>query len=221
MYKVGGCVRDAILGVKSKDIDFSCEASSFSELRDYIASIGTIFMENEQYLTIRAKVGKDAADFVLARKDGHYHDGRRPESVTPGLLIDDLRRRDFTMNAIAQSEDGSLVDPFNGVQDIGSKLIRCVGSTKDRFDEDSLRMLRAIRFSITKGFRLDFEIVNYIINHPSNISSVSSERIREELHKCFSFSTLATLQVFDRFHGLRDYVFEHCNIWLRPTSENP
>jgi len=82
-----------------------------------------------------------------------------------------------------------------------------------------LRMLRAIRFSITKSFAIDFEIINYIHNHPANIASVSNERIREELVKCFSFDTVKTLHMFDRFFGLRDYIFSKCDIWLMPTSK--
>jgi tRNA nucleotidyltransferase (CCA-adding enzyme) len=219
MYKVGGCVRDAILKLPIHDIDYTVVCSSFDEMKQHILSLGgTIFLEKPEYLTIRAKIGKEAADFVLARKDGSYYDGRHPDSVMVGSLEDDLRRRDLTMNAIAQDSDGSLIDPFFGIQDIDNKLIRCVGSTKERFEEDSLRMLRAIRFAITKGFRLDYEIVSYLMAHPSDILKVSEERIREELHKCFSHSTLDTLNMLERFYGIRDSIFSKCNIWLKPTS---
>lgn len=221
-YKVGGCIRDNILGIKSKDIDFCCECSSFEEMReDIIARGGIIFLEKPEYLTIRAKLNGEAADFVVCRSDGSYYDGRRPDSTSVGSLESDLARRDFTMNAIAQDENGSLVDPFNGVADINAKVIRCVGNAKDRLSEDALRMLRAIRFSITKNFVISNEIVEFIDFHYAKIENVSEDRIRDELTKCFMANTLKTLQLFSRreFMGLRDHVFGRTNIWLKPTSE--
>jgi tRNA nucleotidyltransferase (CCA-adding enzyme) len=220
IYKVGGCVRDKILGMRSKDIDFSVEASSYDEMRSYIAEHGTIFLETPEYLTIRAKIGKEAADFVLARKDGAYHDGRRPDTVEPGQLIDDLRRRDFTMNSIAEAPDGSYIDPFDGIGDIGRKLIRCVGSPQERFSEDALRMLRAIRFSITKRFKINTEEVVFIQQNGHLLKNVSAERIREELHKCFSCDTEATLEAITQdFPYISRHVLKDSGIKLKPTME--
>jgi tRNA nucleotidyltransferase (CCA-adding enzyme) len=219
MYKVGGCVRDAIMNVKPKDIDYTCVASSFDEMKQWIAERGTIFLEKPEYLTIRAKMNDtgEAADYVLARKDGSYYDGRRPDSVEMGTLEDDLSRRDFTMNAIAQDEDGNLIDPFGGVKDIEYQLIKTVGKTKDRFDEDALRMLRAIRFHITKGFRLSGDIYRYLFYNVKEIHKVSKERVREEMYKCFKHNTYATLRCLEEFHWLRDELFEDSDMWLEPT----
>src|SRR4051812_40257540 len=183
-YMVGGYVRDEILGVKSKDIDFAVEASSYEEMRDDILDKGLIiFQERPQYFSIRASHPiHGGVDFTLCRKDGFYSDSRRPDSVETGSIYDDLARRDFTVNAIAMREDGTYIDPHNGIQDINSMLLRCVGNTDDRFSEDPLRLLRAVRFHIVRGFTLDDEI-DYVLYHSNYIDilkKVTLERVYEE-----------------------------------------
>src|SRR5687768_7510936 len=113
-FQVGGSVRDELLGKQSKDIDYAVEAPSYGAMREAIVERGgEIFQENEAFLTVRAKVPTlGACDYVLCRKDGTYDkDGRRPDFVEVGSLADDLARRDFTVNAMAKAEDGTLVDP--------------------------------------------------------------------------------------------------------------
>lgn len=221
IYQVGGSVRDELLGVTSKDLDFAVEAPSFEAMKKYIEDNGgDIFQEKPEFLTIRARMPKvGPSDYVLCRKEGKYSDGRRPDSTEPGTILDDLSRRDFTMNAIAKCPDGTLYDPFGGQEDIMNRLIRCVGSTLERFTEDSLRILRAIRFSITKDFDLDDEILSILdIDCVLNkLNSVSPDRIREELHKCFAHDTIATLWFFERFQHLKYVVFN--KMWLKPTTE--
>src|SRR5688572_15396559 len=113
-YEVGGDVGDRLMGLKNpKDLNYTVEAESYDEMVAWIKTQGTIFVEQPQYWTVRAHLsGKRPADYVLARKDGQYSDGRRPDSVKPGTLLDDLKRRDFTMNAIAIGESGEYIDPF-------------------------------------------------------------------------------------------------------------
>lgn len=219
IYKVGGCVRDKILNIPSKDIDFSVEASSYEEMKAYILGRGKIFVEKPEYLTIRAMINGEAADFVLARKDGAYHDGRRPDTVELGTLHDDLARRDFTMNAIAEDEDGNFIDPFNGIADIKAKVIRCVGNANDRLKEDALRMLRAIRFVITKDFMMHDDIAKFIFHNAELLQNVSEDRIRDELTKCFMANTLNTIIYLSTFGNLQNYIFKSTKIWLKPTSE--
>lgn len=218
-YKVGGCVRDAILGVQSKDIDFSVEAPSYAAMREEIAKRGRIFKEDEPFFTIRAIINKEAADFVLCRKERDYSDGRRPDSVEIGTLDDDLARRDFTMNAIAQKDDGSYYDPHEGIRDIQLGLIRCVGVAADRFREDSLRMLRAIRFSITKQFSLDAEIRKCLENIElvNLLENVSVERIREELNKALKYDTLQTLNLLSAYPYIQHQIFHQKRLWLEST----
>jgi tRNA nucleotidyltransferase (CCA-adding enzyme) len=222
-FQVGGAVRDRLLGLKHKDIDFAVEAPSFDDMREHVKSTcKTIFLEKPEFLTIRAlHPTMGAVDFVMCRKDGAYSDGRRPDTVEAGTIFDDLARRDFTVNAMALDEQGNLIDPHGGQRDLDSRLLRCVGTPSERFSEDSLRILRAIRFSITKGFDWDEEI-DMILNQPSlwlpKLEAVSTERVREELHKCFAFSTVKTLNV------LRDLPFAWSEmffneLWLKPTSE--
>lgn len=206
-YEVGGCVRDSLMGKPSKDVDFVCIASSFEEMRKSLVDGGfRIWLEKPEFVTIRAQVPKGSAlaertrdaDFVLARKDGPTADGRRPQFVEPGTLLDDLARRDLTMNAIARDVDtGEYVDPFNGMDDIRNGLIRFVGNPMDRIREDGLRVLRALRFSVTKGFGfapLTWEALTDVEAY-SMLDCVSVERIREEIEKMFAANTLRSLRL--------------------------
>lgn len=220
-YRVGGCVRDSLMGVKSKDIDFSVESDSYESMKNAIIMRGCeIKVEKPEFFTIRAidrVLG--GVDFVLCRKEGDYSDGRRPDSVQNGTLFDDLSRRDFTMNAIAQDDAGNIIDPFGGKSDIDQKLIKCVGNASDRFSEDSLRMLRAIRFAVTKGFDLSIDI-HKILHDPhfvGLVGNVSQERIREELFKMFKHDTLKSLLIFEMYPLLKEEIFSK-DIWLMPTS---
>ena len=223
LFKVGGAVRDEFLGVKSKDLDYAVEAPSFEAMRDFIADNGKIFLEKPEYFTIRAKVNGEDADFVLCRKEHGYSDGRRPDSVTIGDIYDDLSRRDFTMNAIAiHTMEGAVIDPHNGVKDIERKLVRCVGKAEERFNEDSLRMIRAVRFAITKNFVLDWDIQNALHDRflLAKLENVSKERVREELNRCFKHNTLQTMVMFERFPNLRNVVFSDNTLWLEATNKD-
>lgn len=220
-FTVGGCIRDEILGLQSKDIDFAVEAESFSAMREEIIQRGgEIFLETPQYLTIRARVPElGCSDFVLCRKDGEYHDSRHPDSVEPGSLFDDLSRRDFTCNALAKSEGGEIIDYFGGQLDIKRKLIRCVGDPRQRFSEDALRLLRAMRFSITKGMTLNGDVEECLLDEQliTKLTSISIERVREEMQKMFCFDTLQTLKHLEHFHILRDVVFSMGDLHLEAS----
>lgn len=224
IFQVGGSVRDKILGIDSKDIDFAVEAESFAEMREMIiARGGKIFLETEKFLTIRANVPQlGSADFVLCRRDGAYSDGRRPESVVIGDIFDDLARRDFTMNAIAiDIETGAILDPHDGRKDIEDFKIRCVGSASNRFHEDKLRMFRAVRFAVTKNFRLDHEINNAIgAFTPKQFDGVSTERIRDELLKMFAVNTKRSFRLLTNDFPVLWDVVEQREIWLKPTTEH-
>lgn len=223
IYLVGGAVRDKVMGIKPKDLDYAVEAPSYAAMKAYILERGgKIHQEREEFLTIRAGLPKlGHVDFVLCRKDGVYSDGRHPDNVQVGTLMDDLARRDFTMNAMAQDEDGEIIDPFNGREDIAEKLVTCVGVTEERFSEDALRMLRALRFAITKGFNIDPAITRclrdkYFIHL---LSSVSVERMYDELLKCFKHNTILTIRVLNAFDGLMTMMFEKTGMWIKPTLE--
>lgn len=224
-FLVGGAVRDELMGLPCKDKDFVMLAPSFDAMREAIKESGCkIFLEKPEYLTIRAKHPQfGSVDFAVARRDGTYTDGRHPDATTiTADLKQDLARRDFTMNAIAKNVvTGELVDPFNGYDDIEDKVIRCVGKPLDRFNEDRLRIFRAVRFAVQKDFNID-SLTSSTICYFSSIrdfEAISTERIREEMLKMFvSNGKLAMRQLTVDYPTLWD-VIEDRQIWLKPTLE--
>jgi tRNA nucleotidyltransferase (CCA-adding enzyme) len=207
-FEVGGCVRDDLLGVESNDVDFTVVGpSTFEAMETELVGMGfQVFTTNPEFVTVRAMVPESmpelrartkVADFVLARKDGASSDGRRPDFVEPGTLMDDLARRDFTVNAMARGLDGELVDPFDGVRDLCSHTLRFVGDPMTRLREDGLRMLRGFRFMVTKDLEPDgFAMAALGSDEAATLlRSVSKERMVMELDKMFKFDTLATLEL--------------------------
>jgi tRNA nucleotidyltransferase/poly(A) polymerase len=238
-YEVGGCVRDELLGLKSKDIDYVAVPDDgllevityvdtmFSILETYLRNEGfEIFLITPDCFTIRAKFPKDhkyqgIADFVMARKEVGYIPNTRQPMIVPGTLRDDLIRRDFTLNALAKDEDGNIIDMFDGMWALENKILMTPQDAIKTFDDDALRIIRGVRFSITKGFSMHSDIINAIehYDYESKMKVVSTERIREELLKCFKFDTLKTLSELNHFPKLRDYVFRNNLLWLKPTTE--
>jgi len=204
-------------------LDYAVEAPDFDTMVEWVRSItDEIFLLQPQFWTVRARKGKGVFDYVLCRCDGQYGDGRRPNSVFVGTLFDDLARRDFTVNAIAFDEEkNEYIDPHNGVQDIKDKVLRCVGNAHNRFHEDALRMLRAIRFCVTKGFKMHRDVRELLHDRMLTdrlMMNVSEERKREELHKCFAHNTSLTLAYLSDFEMLRDACFYgDGKLWLMPT----
>jgi tRNA nucleotidyltransferase/poly(A) polymerase len=227
-FEVGGCVRDELLGVPTKDIDFAVEADSFEAMKGELENRGfTIFLETPEFLTIRARFPKGdilfdrmTADFVLCRKDSPGSDGRRPDFVEVGTIFDDLARRDFTVNAMAKELGFTqLLDPHKGQSDLANRTLRFVGNPADRINEDFLRVLRAFRFVITKGFTLAPETEDAIMDPAiaPRLAAVSVERRREELRKAFMHDTLGSLELLMRFPEVtRDAIFED-GLRLAPT----
>jgi tRNA nucleotidyltransferase/poly(A) polymerase len=236
IYKVGGCVRDRLLEIESKDIDFTFVLDNLDRTVEEGFDLMTKWLEHKEFtiflstpecFTIRAKFPVDhqyagmVADFVLARKEVGYMPGTRRLILELGTLEDDLRRRDFTLNALAEDEDGTIIDLFNGIEDLKRGYLRTPLPCIDTFNDDPLRILRAIRFCITKGFWIgpvmDGVIQDY--DYETKMSVVSMERIREELYKCFKHDTLKTLKTLHEYPALRNYIFESGALWLKPTME--
>lgn len=222
-YKVGGCVRDELLKRQWNDIDYCIEAPSYSAM---ILALGErnieIIYEKEKFLTVRGRHQNVVCDFVLCRQDGNYHNSIRPENVIMGTLLHDLNRRDFTINAVAQGEDGSYIDPHQGRHDIQNRILRCVGSV-DRLKEDPVRIIRAIRFLVTLDnfkFDSDLELALQRWDIISGLLNVPIERIREELFKCFSSNTHLTLTILLQYPLVSEVCFKHLNLWLKPTIQN-
>lgn len=223
IYQVGGSVRDEILGLKPKDIDYAVESpDGFKAMEDWVtATHQKVFLVTPQYYTIRALYTPgDVRDYVMCRKEGPYKDGRRPESVEPGTIYDDLARRDFTFNAIAKDQAGNLIDPHNGVEDLRGLILRCVGSAEERFTEDTLRIVRAVRFIQKLGVYPEAETHKALgKNWSEQMAALDSNRIRDELEKMFRLDTVRAMDVIRGF--LRREVAEviFSKVWLKPTME--
>lgn len=222
-YLVGGHVRDGLLGRPSKDVDFAVEAASYEDMLAAVLLRGAyVWQARPEFASIRANDPRfGPADFTLCRRDGTYSDGRRPDTVEPGTLLDDLARRDFTVNAIARTMGGAYVDPFGGRADLDRMILRCVGDARERFREDGLRVLRAVRFHVVRGFALDQEIETYLQGDHEmrdNLRGVSVERVYDELGKCYRHDTYATIQFFREHRYLEDVVFSDGRVRLAPNA---
>lgn len=179
-YAVGGCVRDSILGRTPDDWDITTSAVPGQIKTFFKRTVDT----GIKHGTVTVLIDKTGYEVTTYRIDGEYKDGRHPESVEFSVsLIDDLKRRDFTINAMAYNDSDGLVDEFDGIGDLKRGLVRCVGNAEERFTEDALRMMRAIRFSAQLGFEIDADTFSAIEKMASNIAKVSMERVQAELVK--------------------------------------
>ena len=183
-YVVGGCIRDMIMGKTPKDWDITTSALP-SEIVDYFE--GTCFKTidlSKEHGTIVLFIDDKAYEVTTFRIEEDYTDHRHPDEVRfVKDLEKDLKRRDFTMNALAYSESKGLVDIFNGKEDIKNKIIRCVGNPIERFNEDALRILRGIRFSSQLGFEIDSRTLEAMQKKIGLIDFISMERIQNEFNK--------------------------------------
>lgn len=181
-FVVGGCVRDALRGIQPFDWDITTSASpdeTAAVFREY-----TTIKTGIQHGTITVIIEDIPLEITTYRVDGDYIDGRHPDSVIyTTSLTEDLRRRDFTINAMAYHPTAGLIDPFGGQEDLKAATIRCVGDPEIRFSEDALRILRGLRFSSVTGFSIDHATGQAIHRLTSTLSRVSIERITAELNK--------------------------------------
>ena len=179
-YAVGGCVRDSILGKTPADWDITTSASP-EEVKELFAHTIDTGIAHGPVTVMMNHCGYEVTTY---RIDGEYKDGRHPESVAfTTRLSEDLKRRDFTINAMAYNSTEGLVDLFGGIEDLQSGTIRCVGCARERFSEDALRMLRAVRFSAQLGFAIEPDTYQAICDLAPTIARVSMERIMVELVK--------------------------------------
>lgn len=179
-YVVGGCVRDAILGRPAADWDITTNAKPEQVKALFSRTIDT----GLQHGTVTILQGKEGFEVTTYRIDGEYQDGRHPSEVifTPSLL-EDLKRRDFTINAMAYNEAEGLIDAFDGMKDLKNRQIRCVGEPRERFTEDALRILRAVRFSAQLNFEIEKDTRAAIAEFADSLTRISAERIQTELVK--------------------------------------
>lgn len=179
-FFAGGCVRDKLLGLEPKDYDIATSAvpsevlGLFPGSNEVGAHFGVVIVKHEGHHT----------EIATFRTDGSYGDGRRPDSVTFSTPDEDAHRRDFTINGLFEDpETGGIIDHVGGVRDLEAKLIRAIGTPADRFREDALRLLRAVRFSTTLGFPIEPETFAAIRDNAHLLDKISPERIRDEFSK--------------------------------------
>ena len=179
-YAVGGCIRDSILGRNPNDWDITTSASPYEIKELFRRTVDT----GIQHGTVTVMMDKEGFEVTTYRIDGDYKDGRHPSEVTfTASLKEDLRRRDFTINAMAYNEQNGLVDIFGGMQDIADGVIRCVGEPRERFSEDALRIMRAVRFSAQLGYQIEEKTKAAIEELAPTLKKISAERIQVELVK--------------------------------------
>lgn len=179
-YIVGGCVRDMLLGREPGDWDITTSALPHEVKAIFRRTIDT----GIEHGTVTVMMNRQGYEVTTYRVDGDYSDGRHPDSVSfTRSLAEDLKRRDFTINAMAYNSQAGLVDLFGGREDLEAGIIRCVGEPMDRFGEDALRILRAIRFSAQLGFQIEGRTMEAVRAVAPNLEKVSRERVQTELTK--------------------------------------
>ena len=204
-FAVGGCVRDTLLERQPGDWDITTSAKP----EEVKGIFGKTVDTGLQHGTVTIIKNRNGYEVTTYRIDGEYHDGRHPETVEfTSNLKEDLKRRDFTINAMAYSHETGIVDEFGGMDDLANKVIRCVGLAHDRFTEDALRILRAIRFAAQLGFEIESETYQAISDIAPNLKNVSKERIQVEMTKLL-LSDYPEKAVMVEDTGICPYVTEY------------
>ncbi|CEI73686.1 MULTISPECIES: CCA tRNA nucleotidyltransferase [Romboutsia] len=229
-YIVGGCVRDSILGILPNDYDITTSAKP-NKIIDIFK--GYKIIENGiKHGTVGILIEDEVYEITTYRVEGEYEDNRRPKNVEfTSKLVDDLKRRDFTINAMAYNEEDKLIDYFDGVKDLHDKKIRTVGNPDERFIEDGLRIIRAIRFSSKLGFDIEKETFESIKRNSSILKNISRERVSDEIKKIilsenpqklgllYSLNIFKELEIYSHVENYEDFctkltILKECNISL-------
>lgn len=216
-YAVGGCVRDSLLGRKPQDWDITTSAKPKEVKGLFSHTIDT----GIQHGTVTVMMGREGFEVTTYRIDGEYEDARHPKEVIYTVnLLEDLKRRDFTINAMAYNERQGLVDAFDGIGDLNRGIIRCVGDPKERFTEDALRMLRALRFAAQLGFEVEENTFLAIRELAPSIARISAERIQVELVKLLLSDHPGLLrEVYAS--GIADVILPEFAELMRTEQHNP
>jgi poly(A) polymerase len=203
LYEVGGSVRDSLMKRTPHDWDLTTDATP-DQIHDVVDNLGyPVYTVGEKFGTIALDVNGNKVEITTYRDEVYTSNSRKPQVTYGKSLIKDLSRRDFTIGAVARNpKTGAIVDPFGGQDDIIKRVVKCVGDDDARFDEDPLRMLRAVRFACQLGFKLEVTI-----NHPERLRIVSKERVRDEFVKIILTDRASWgLKRLCQF-GLMDYIF--------------
>lgn len=216
-YAVGGCIRDSILGKEPNDWDITTSAKPEEVKRLFKRTIDT----GIQHGTVTVVIEKECFEVTTYRIDGKYEDSRHPKEVTfTSDLAEDLRRRDFTINAIAYNEKDGLIDLFGGIRDMEEGIIRCVGDARERFGEDALRMMRAVRFSAQLGYRIEEKTKEAIKELAPTLQKISAERIQAELVKLLVSDHPDYLRIAYET-GITAYILPEFDLCMKTRQNNP
>jgi len=224
-YFVGGCVRDMLMGIEPKDFDITTNATPEQIKGAFRRTVDT----GIKHGTVTVLAGDESYEVTTYRLDGEYLNFRHPEQVIyTNELKEDLKRRDFTVNAIAYHPQRGYIDFFGGKDDIEAKIIRGVGDAAERFTEDALRMLRAVRFACQLDFDIEKGTFSALVEKAELISHVSMERIRDEIIKAFTSEYVEKAEYFMECEILdyalpfmRDYLRAHLEGFLKCLGELP
>lgn len=216
-YLVGGCVRDFLLHKQPCDWDITTSAKPMEVKRIFPKTIDT-GLQHGTVTVLRHGVGYEVTTY---RIDGEYEDGRHPREVSfTNSLVEDLMRRDFTINAMAYHPAHGLVDEFDGYGDLQRGILRCVGNPKDRFTEDALRMMRGIRFAAQLNYEIEEETLQAIVNMAAGIQKVSAERIQVELIKLLMSDHPEKFVLFYET-GITRYILPQFDTAMETEQKNP
>ena len=244
LYLVGGAVRRHMLGLSpTKDLDFAVEAPSFEAMKSTLAEMGLhVWQERPEFVTLRGRIptvnlgslvmdydlnihlgATVDADFTLCRAEAMYHDQRHPSEVTPAPLWVDLSRRDFTINAVAVSTEGEIIDPYSGQFDAAAHILRCVGHPEERFAEDPLRILRAVRFKVTENLTWAPSIAHalYRSDVVNGLRTLPVERVHAELNRALAHNWIDTMwAILHTAPAVGEVLYDAFpTLWLKATTE--
>lgn len=216
-YAVGGCIRDSILGRKPEDWDITTSAKPQEVKAIFSKTIDT----GVEHGTVTVMLGREGFEVTTYRVDGKYEDFRHPKEVTfTPSLIEDLKRRDFTINAMAYNPKEGLVDAFDGMGDLDRKLVRCVGQAHQRFQEDALRMMRAVRFGAQLGFAVDGATKAAVKELSDMLRYISAERIQAELTKLLVSAHPQEMRTLYEL-GITRVMLPEFDVMMQTGQDNP
>ncbi len=216
IYVVGGAVRNLLLNKEITNWDFTTSAAPEEIQKLYPESF-----YNNDYGTVTVTENDELYEVTPFRREGDYNDHRHPRTVTwAKTLEEDLGRRDFTVNSMAHDGE-KIIDPFDGRKDLGLKLIRCVGEPNKRFNEDALRLIRAVRFTSQLGFMIEENTRAAINRYSSLITKISWERIRDEFLKILGSGFPSEGIVFLKNLGLLSYILPEVDVCFMIPQKSP
>lgn len=217
-YIVGGCIRDSLLGIEPKDWDITTNAKP-NEILNIFKDF-RIIPTGLKHGTVTIVINNIGYEVTTYRVDGEYEDSRHPKQVNfVDTLKEDLSRRDFTINAMAYNYDNGLIDYYGGVYDLNNKIINTVGEANKRFEEDALRMLRAIRFSAKYNFEMSKEVKEGIITNGCLLDNISKERIREEFNKIIMYNPSKIKDIINFY--ISRFICSEFRIMYKYNQNNP